>query len=112
MPLNLPSRPPIDRTRAGVLRISAAILGDLLGLPASAVVTRALSSQDGSELMVRIEGEPMPPCEPGQAACDVSLVLHQAFDVETELFTVTANFEHEPAVSWVMQHPHKRERVE
>jgi hypothetical protein len=109
MPLDLPAPAPIDRSRAGVLTISAGVLGRLLRLPEGLeiVAVRPMADCDAVELL--IEGDPLPPCKADAQPEAVTLILHTKLDPDTQLVSVTANFAHAPDVSWTLAFPHPYE---
>jgi hypothetical protein len=103
--LNLPPDVPVDRSRAGVLRVSVPMLGHLLRLPPGCEVvavriTPGLVPVHYVELL--IEGDPMPPRADGPAA-PVMLLSRKEIRGEGEEREecVTSWFEHAPERAWI-----------
>jgi hypothetical protein len=109
MALKIPDAPPIDRSRAGVLAVSASFIGELLRLPAGMEIVDARLSSDRSYVELLIEGAPMPSNAEGSEPRAVKIICHTAYDEATQMVTVFANFAHAPGDGWIMRPPYKRE---
>jgi hypothetical protein len=101
MALDLPPETPVDRSRAGLLRIASPMLGHLLRLPAGQEVVGArIGSWGDVELL--IEGAEMPPRD--ESPAPVTLMCRSEFrdgECGRERRTVV-NWEHAPTHQWVL----------
>lgn len=102
---DLPPTLPVDRSRIGIARIAIPMLGHFLRLPpGQEVVAARLSDGDTGTIELLIEGTGGEK-NAAEATATLTMIMHTEFR-ESGGFAerrVVANWEHEPARSWIVQ---------
>jgi hypothetical protein len=103
--LDLPDEPPVDHTRAGVLRVAPVMIGWLLRLPPGNAVTGARFDPLSETVELLIEGKDLPPRLPDGSAQLITILCNT--DVRPSAIAdkyerqTRAHFEHAPESEWV-----------